>query len=68
MVNSAIQSCEIFSQRDFYDSIRLFGGGSMFRNFGERLDLELRKIIPKKTRMHVSSPPERYYWYVRGVF
>ena len=41
-----IQKSDIFSRKDLYRSIVLLGGTTLFNGFPERLNKEIKKLIP----------------------
>lgn len=60
-VHDSIQLCDDSLRRDFYSSIVLSGGCTMIPGFSNRLNKELRTLVPSTIRVNVIAPPERKY-------
>ena len=64
LLNILKLSCCKYPQRKLlYSQIVLSGGSTLFKGFGERLLLEVRKhrLAPRDTKIRIAAPPERLY-------
>jgi len=50
-VDSVVQNCPIDVRRDLYRNIVLSGGSTMFKDFGKRLERDLRKSVDARLRV-----------------
>lgn len=50
MVDTAIQSCPIDARKPLYNNIVLSGGSSMFKDFGRRLQRDVKKLSDERLR------------------
>ncbi|KAF6775087.1 hypothetical protein AHF37_05063 [Paragonimus kellicotti] len=57
----AIQKSDLDLRRMLYENIVLSGGSTLFKGFGDRLVLELKRLAPKDARLRISAPHERLY-------
>ncbi|CAH8511141.1 unnamed protein product [Schistosoma mattheei] len=48
-------------RRMLYENIVLSGGSTLFKGFGDRLVLELKRLAPKDAHLRISAPQERLY-------
>ncbi|MEQ2218943.1 hypothetical protein XENOCAPTIV_010297, partial [Xenoophorus captivus] len=51
VVDEVIQSCPIDVRRPLYKNIVLSGGSTMFRDFGRRLQRDLKRVVDARLRM-----------------
>jgi len=58
-LHNAISKCDMDLKKDFYSTILLSGGSTMFQGFGERLLSELRKLSPRDIRIKIFAPRTR---------
>lgn len=59
LVFDSIQRCPVDTRRDFYCNICLVGGSTMFPGLADRLEKELRALVPAAVKVRVIAPPER---------
>ncbi|VDP27645.1 unnamed protein product [Schistosoma curassoni] len=57
----AIQKSDMDLRRMLYENIVLSGGSTLFKGFGDRLVLELKRLAPKDAHLRISAPQERLY-------
>jgi actin-related protein len=59
----SIERCDIDIRKDLYNCIALSGGNSMFKGLKERLEKEMRVLVPysMQKEVRVISPPERKF-------
>jgi len=50
-VDSVVQNCHIDVRRDLYRNIVLSGGSTMFKDFGKRLERDIRKSVDGRLRV-----------------
>jgi len=50
-VDTCIQSCPIDNRRGLYKNIVLSGGSTMFRDFGKRLNRDVRRIVDARLKL-----------------
>jgi len=58
LVNS-ITKCDIDIRRTLFQQIILAGGSTMFEGMGDRLLSEIRKLVPRNTKIKILAPQER---------
>ncbi|XP_023949899.1 actin-related protein 3-like [Bicyclus anynana] len=51
VVDEVIQSCPIDVRRELYGNIVLFGGSTMFRDFGRRLQRDIKKTVDARLKL-----------------
>jgi actin len=56
-----IQACECDTRKDLYKNIILSGGNTMFPGMGERLQAELKDLVPSRIDVKVIASPHRRY-------
>lgn len=63
IVYESIMDCDIDVRPELYSTIALSGGNTLIRNFPERLEKELRDLVPDraKDRIQVEALPERQF-------
>ena len=59
IVHRSIQHCDESVQGALYDCIVTAGGSSRLSNLADRLEKEIRALIPDETRTKVLTPPTR---------
>ena len=47
MVDAAIQKCPIDTRRKLYSNIVLSGGNTVFKDFGRRLQRDVKKLVDR---------------------
>lgn len=57
----SIQKSDMDLRRLLYSNIVLSGGSTLFKGFGARLVLELKRLVAKDTRLRIIAPHERIY-------
>jgi centractin len=57
----SIQKSDVDLRKDFYSSIVLSGGSTLFKGFGDRLLAEMKKITPPAVKIRISAPQDRLY-------
>ena len=50
-VDTVIQNCPIDCRRDLYKNIVLSGGSTMFKDFGRRLERDLKRMVDQRLKM-----------------
>ena len=62
-VYDAIMDCDIDIRPNMYENIILSGGNTLILNFKERLEKELKELVPEAARdkVQVDAPEERLY-------
>uniref|UniRef100_A0A5S6R445 Actin n=1 Tax=Trichuris muris TaxID=70415 RepID=A0A5S6R445_TRIMR len=61
LVNQCIKSSPIDNRRELYKSIYLVGGTSLLPGLPERLESELRRLVPTSVDVKVHAAPWRYH-------
>ncbi|KFD58945.1 hypothetical protein M513_00108 [Trichuris suis] len=61
LVNQCIKSSPIDNRRELFKSIYLIGGMSLFPGLPERLESELRRMVPPSVEVNVHAAPWRYH-------
>ncbi|KAJ5075102.1 actin [Anaeramoeba ignava] len=61
LIYNSIMKCDISSRKDFFNNIILTGGTTLFPNFKERLEKEIKQIIPDKMKVKIIADPDRKY-------
>ncbi|KAJ5075103.1 actin [Anaeramoeba ignava] len=61
LIYNSIMKCDISSRKDFFNNIILTGGTTLFPNFKERLEKEIKQIIPDKMEIKIIADPDRKY-------
>ena len=61
LIHKCLQQCDIDMRRDLFCNIIMSGGSTMFRGFPERMEHEMRKLIPERAHFKIIAPPERKY-------
>ncbi|KAF5402587.1 Alpha-centractin [Paragonimus heterotremus] len=56
-----IAQCGVDLRKSFFSNIILTGGGTMFKNFPERIRKELINMVPSGVNVKVLASPERKY-------
>ncbi|KAM7537883.1 hypothetical protein Aperf_G00000076433 [Anoplocephala perfoliata] len=57
----SIQKSDMDLRRLLYENIVLSGGSTLFKGFGARLLLEMKRLAPKDAKLRISAPNERLY-------
>ncbi|KAH8827599.1 actin family [Flagelloscypha sp. PMI_526] len=60
-INSSILSCDVDLRTDFYHTILMAGGNTMFPGLADRLRKEIRGLVSPSTRVGIIAPPERKF-------
>lgn len=50
MVDTVIQNCPIDVRRPLYDNIVLSGGSTMFKDFGRRLQRDIKRVVDARLK------------------
>ncbi|KAL7673357.1 hypothetical protein ACOME3_008216 [Neoechinorhynchus agilis] len=61
LVHNAIKIADMDLRKILFTNIVLSGGSTLFRGFGDRLLMELRKKVSIDTKIKISAPRERLY-------
>eukprot|EP00730_Choanoeca_flexa_P004493 TRINITY_DN11712_c0_g1_i1.p1 TRINITY_DN11712_c0_g1~~TRINITY_DN11712_c0_g1_i1.p1 ORF type:complete len:380 (+),score=116.02 TRINITY_DN11712_c0_g1_i1:150-1289(+) len=61
VLHYAIRKSDMDLRRTLYQNVILSGGTTMFKDFGNRLLAELKKLSPKENKIKIMAPPERRY-------
>ncbi|KAF4673178.1 Alpha-centractin [Perkinsus chesapeaki] len=59
LLHESIQKSDMDLRRTLLQNVVLAGGSTLFPGFGERLLSEMRKVVPKDSRIKICAPPER---------
>ncbi|RZF48508.1 hypothetical protein LSTR_LSTR011066 [Laodelphax striatellus] len=54
IVDNVIQNCPIDVRRPLYNSIVLSGGSTMFKDFGRRLQRDIKRVVDARLRLSES--------------
>ena len=54
IVDNVIQNCPIDVRRPLYQSIVLSGGSTMFRDFGRRLQRDIKRVVDGRLKLSES--------------
>ena len=57
----SIMKFDIDVRKDLYETVVLSGGSTMFENFPERLEKELKELAPRTMEINIIAIPERKY-------
>lgn len=57
----SIQKSDMDLRKMLYQNIVLSGGSTLFKNFGDRLLQEIKKIVAKDMKIRIAAPQERLY-------
>jgi actin beta/gamma 1 len=57
----SVMNCDIDIRRDLYKNIVCSGGSTMYPNFAERLQAEIKALAPSTMHISCVAPPERKY-------
>ena len=60
-VYDAIMACDVDLRRDLYTTIIIFGGGTMYKGFPDRLRGEVSKLAPPSVKIQVIADTARKY-------
>ena len=60
-VYDAIMACDVDLRRDLYANIIIFGGGTMYKGFPDRLRGEVSKLAPPSVKIQVIADTARKY-------
>nr|XP_022336668.1 actin-3-like isoform X1 [Crassostrea virginica] len=60
-IHSCMMECGIDMRSTLYVNVVLSGGTTLFPGFAERLERELRALVPEHTRVRIVAPPERKF-------
>merc|ERR1712072_1171822 len=55
LLDDVVQSCPMDSRRKLYQSIVLSGGSTLFKDFGKRLQRDVRKLIDNRIKAAVAA-------------
>ncbi|KAK3089342.1 hypothetical protein FSP39_002861 [Pinctada imbricata] len=58
---NSIMNCDIDTRKHLFRNIVIEGGSTLFPGFSDRLQKEVRALLPKTMEVKVASPPERKY-------
>ncbi|XP_069112430.1 actin, cytoplasmic 1-like isoform X2 [Argopecten irradians] len=61
LILKSIEACPIHVRADIYVNLILSGGNTKVAGLADRIDQELRKVLPTRFRKRVIAPPERLY-------
>ncbi|XP_052686059.1 actin-like [Crassostrea angulata] len=60
-IYNSIRECEEGISRELIANIVLSGGSTMFPGFAERMEAEIKQLIPPKITTKIIAPPDRKY-------
>jgi len=58
---SSIMKCDVDIRKDLYANIVLSGGTTMFSQLDERMQKEMKILVPQSMKVKIIAPPERKY-------
>ena len=61
LVFSTIMKCSMDIRKDLYSNIILCGGSTMFSGFADRMEKEIRSLVPSTMRVKIIAASERKY-------
>ena len=61
LVYNSIMECDLDVRKALWENIILSGGNTMFDQYSERLELELKALAPPSIHLKVVSQPDRKY-------
>lgn len=61
LLNDSILSCDVDLRRKLWPCIILSGGTTLFNNITERLQKEVKQLVPNSVVAAVKAPPERKF-------
>ncbi|KAJ7340759.1 actin family [Mycena albidolilacea] len=56
---NSIVKCDLDLRRDLYANVVLSGGSTMLPGMSDRMQKELRSMVPNNTKVRIVAPPER---------
>merc|ERR1711924_453512 len=59
LTRKTVNDCDLDVRKDLLGNVVMSGGTTMFPNMPERLQSELRGLVPEATKVKVIAPPER---------
>jgi len=59
LAKQTVSDCDMDVRKDLYTSVVMSGGTTMYENMPERLQAELKQLVPEATQVKVIAPPER---------
>merc|ERR550532_1081002 len=57
----SILKCDIDIRKDLYSNVVLSGGSTMFVGLDERMEKEMKILVPASMKVKIIAPPERKY-------
>jgi len=57
----SIMKCDVDVRKELYKNVVLSGGTTMFPGVTERMEKELKTLVPPSMRVNVVAPPDRKY-------
>ena len=61
LLSRSVGKCDIDIRKELYSNIVLSGGTTMYPGITDRIQKELRNIVPHSIPLKVIAPPERKY-------
>jgi actin-related protein len=58
---SSIMKTDVDIRKDLYENIVLSGGTTMYPGIAERMEKELKALVPAAMQVSITAPPERKY-------
>jgi actin-related protein len=58
---SSIMKTDVDIRKDLYENIVLSGGTTMYPGISERMEKELKALVPAAMQVSITAPPERKY-------
>jgi len=59
LAKHTVDNCDMDVRKDIYSSVVMSGGTTMYENMPERLQAEMKALVPEATPVKVIAPPER---------
>jgi actin len=60
-IYASIMKCDVDARRTLYKNILLSGGNTMFPGISQRIEKELKILVPSSIKLGVNTPQERKY-------
>lgn len=61
IIYNSIMKCDIDTRKQLFQNIVLTGGTTMIPGFVDRVERELKNLVPSTVKLRVIAPPERKY-------
>ena len=70
LIFNSIMKCDLDIRKDLFGSVVLSGGSTMINGMAERVEKELRNLVPPSINVKIIAPPNRKYssWIGGSIF